>query len=221
MQQFALYSQIPATRQDQVLQILAGVTAAHPTKVFEEHLVYEQLQLPPATKKSQNQANQRRTYQQLIRSPSDGLRWTHRTTDVPEPGVKHIISQPVLETTLADTDFSRFRPDSRWFKFTRQYYVKGDRFVQGNVVITVTRVCQGDVSSEDPLDRKPMMADELRPVDPSGAYVVEAYVRVEEGSSTALRDQATKELLAFAETLKGAVNLRVPDRLALDPRLRG
>lgn len=35
-----------------------------------------------------------------------------------------------------------------------------------------------------------------------------------------LRDKAVKELEGFKRELEGAVDLRVPDRLALDPRVR-
>ena len=55
MHEFLLYSQVPAARHVQVLQILAGITAAQPIKFSEQHVVYQQLKATQtaSTKKTQ------------------------------------------------------------------------------------------------------------------------------------------------------------------------
>ena len=73
----------------------------------------------------------------------------------------------------------------------------------------------------EPLDAPNLPLSDLRPVDPSGSYLFEACVRVEDGRDSKLTEQAINELLAFKRQLEGAVDLRVPDRLALDTRVKG
>lgn len=221
MQGLILYSQISAARHTQVLQILAGLTASQPAPLLEQHLVFEQIKLPPASKKGQTPQAQRRTYQHLIRRPQESTSWKLRKAEVPEPGVKQILSQSVVEITLPEAELGKFRSGSEWYKFVSQYYLQGHQFVQGNVVVMVNRVYPAEASSGDPIDVDARTTVSLPPLDTSGSYVIEACVRLEDGSTTTLRDQATKELLAFADSLKGAIDLRVPDRLALDPRIKG
>lgn len=220
MQEISLYSCIPASRNKQVLQILAGITASDPAFVFEQYLIFEQLKIPPVPKKAQASNSQRKTYQHLVRSRDESNVWRHRSTDVPEPGLRQFLSQSVTEVPLSDAGLDMFRSISSAFQLAGGYVAKGTRFVQGNVVVTINRTYQ-QTPSADPIDTTmPTEPDMSRPLDPSGSYTVQACVRVEADASTALRDQAAKELLAFAESLKGAVDLRAPDRLALDPRVK-
>ena len=96
----------------------------------------------------------------------------------------------------------------------------GSQFVHGNVVLRITRIFSiAQLPLEVPVN--PPAAEDLDLLDRSGTYLVEAFVRTEDGSSSTIRDKATKELLDFAETVKGAIDFRVPDRLALDPRVKG
>jgi mediator of RNA polymerase II transcription subunit 18, fungi type len=57
-------------------------------------------------------------------------------------------------------------------------------------------------------------------MDPSGAYVLECCVRVEDGGNSKLVQQATGELLAFKKQVEGAIELSVPERLGLDTRVK-
>ncbi|KAK5163721.1 uncharacterized protein LTR77_010394 [Saxophila tyrrhenica] len=221
MQDLLLFSQVSPARHKQVLQILVGITAAQPAPFLEQHLVFEQLRLPPVSKKAPANQTTRRAYQHLTRQPLESNSWTLRKPEVPEPGVKQVITQSVSEVSLPEADLEKFRPGLEWYKFINQFYLQGHRFVQGNVVITISRVCPAETTDGDLLESEAPTTVNLPPLDPSGSYVIEACVRMEDGSTTALRDQATKELLAFADGLKGAIDLRVPDRLALDPRIKG
>ncbi len=224
-QQLSLFSQVQGVpRHEQVLSILAGITASQPTNFGEHHAIFEQLQVPVARSKKSNQVqtNARRFYHKLIHefdNPSNSS-WRLRVMDVPEPGVKQMISQAVVETILTENDLDDFRRDSKKYKLTSQYFTEGNHFVHGNVVVTLTMFYPILGASADFLTSPPALAIDTPPLDRSGSMLVEAAVRVEEGSSTALREQAAKELLAFAETVKGSIDFYVPDRLALDPRVK-
>lgn len=63
-------------------------------------------------------------------------------------------------------------------------------------------------------------ASEFKPLDASGAYTLHAAVRVLDASKPEVVTRATNELLQFKETMKGVVDMRVVDRLALDTRLK-
>lgn len=220
MQDLLLYSQIPANRHKQVLQILAGVTAAQPTQRRTQVLIFEQLKLPTASKKTQPNNAQRRTYQHLVRDDGLSSSWRRRTADVPEPGVTQIISQSATDIAVSGLDLEAFRPGSETYRLVSQYCLVGSQFVHGNVVVSICRILRAPGLTDDPTEGSFPDLDSLSPLDPSGSYIVEAFVRVEDGSTTALRDRATKDLLSFAHSLKGAVDLRVPDRLALDPKVK-
>lgn len=60
----------------------------------------------------------------------------------------------------------------------------------------------------------------LKPLDPSEAYILEAKVRVQDFNQTAVLENAVREIAAFQEQMKGCVELALPDRLALDTRVK-
>ena len=64
----------------------------------------------------------------------------------------------------------------------------------------------------------PVSALEL--LDASGAWALKASVRVLDGSKPELMTRGTNELLEFKELMKGCLDLRVGDRLALDTRVK-
>ncbi len=57
-------------------------------------------------------------------------------------------------------------------------------------------------------------------LDPSGAYLLQASVRVQDGGKPESMTLAVNELLAIRETLKGLVELEPGDRLAMDTRVK-
>jgi len=125
MHSLALYSQVPASRRDQILNILAGVTASQPVPIHEQHLVYLQLQLAnnPISKKApmkQSAQNQRPLYHKLIREihAGDGpVHWRLLVEDIPEPGIKDVISRTATEALMNENDLARFRRGSTLYKY--------------------------------------------------------------------------------------------------------
>ena len=53
MHELLLFGQIPASRHDQVLNILAGIAAMQPVPVLEKHLVFKPNRLPASTRPKQ------------------------------------------------------------------------------------------------------------------------------------------------------------------------
>lgn len=60
----------------------------------------------------------------------------------------------------------------------------------------------------------------LVPVDESGGYALQAYMRVQDGSTPDVLARGTAELVQLKELLKGSIDLRVVDRLSLDTRVK-
>ncbi|EMC97316.1 hypothetical protein BAUCODRAFT_446689 [Baudoinia panamericana UAMH 10762] len=235
MQEFTIYSQIPPARHQQVLNILAGVTAAQPVEVNEQTLIYQQAKPPPgatggtgakkvapAAKKT---AAQSLTFQKLIRNLTHGgnAPWLLRVEETPQPGVQNLISRSVNELVANSDVLERFREGSGWYRYVNQYLSRGYRFVLNNVVVKITQVYSvpEGTGALEPLDAPiPAMLD-CKLVDPTACYLFEAYIRVDDATNTKLLEQATAELLAFKKRMEGAVDLRVPERLALDTKVKG
>lgn len=66
----------------------------------------------------------------------------------------------------------------------------------------------------------PPAFDALKPFDPSGAYMLEAKVRVQDYNNQAVLEDGLEELKGFQKQMKGCVELDIPDRLSLDTRVR-
>lgn len=235
MHEYRLYTTIPTLRKPQVLNIFAGITASQPVAITQQVLVYQQLKAEnnaPAAKKGQakpatavGQQQQRLHYVKLVRDVVDGTAggWRLRVEGLPDPAAKTVISQSVMEREVTDdAELAKFRPGSEAYKFVSQYVSSGTRFVHNNIVIYMTRLYGSTTPSDtDPLDAPPPTTpDNGALLDRSGAWLVEVCVRVDDGGNSTLRDKATKELEGFKRELDRAVDLRVPDRLALDPRVR-
>lgn len=106
-----------------------------------------------------------------------------------------------------------------------EYVTAGHEFVHRNVVVSLTRVLLPPEEEEkngagaDGPGKLPARSA-LRPLDPSGAYLLEAAVRVQDSSRPDVVAKGTEELAALKGLLKGVVDLRVVDRLALDSRVK-
>ncbi|TKA82995.1 hypothetical protein B0A55_04660 [Friedmanniomyces simplex] len=235
MHEFALYSQIPATRHDQVLQILAGVTASQPTATLEQTLIYQQARLADTgnskkvpTGRQTAAQTQRLCYHKLVRDlkrpeGEKGL-WTFRAEDVPLPGVQSMISRPAIEQIVGEAELERFRQGNGWYKYINQCVASpGYRFVHNNVVIRISRILSvpEGTGALEALDAPVPTLSDCKPVDPSGTYYFEACVRVEDGGNSKIVEHATTELMAFKKQVEGAIDLPVPERLALDTRVKG
>lgn len=241
MHEYRLYSQIPAPRRTQVLNILAGITASQPVPITQQVLIYQQLKPDtntgaPASKKGQAKPTgppgqqARLSYVKVVRDIGEGdggsgeaWKWRLREEGLPDPAAKTVTSAAVAERELDESDMTRFRPGSETHKFVSSYSSSGTRFVLHNIIIYMTRLHTAVLppsEGQDPLDAAPPKLENANLLDPSGAWLMEICVRAEDGGNSGLREKAVKELEGFRRELEGAVDLRVPDRLALDPRVR-
>lgn len=75
-------------------------------------------------------------------------------------------------------------------------------------------------SSWQPLPSQQATLAHSRLLDPSGAYVLQAALRVSDGTKPELMARGITELLALKEMLKGVVEMAVAERLSLDTRVR-
>jgi len=229
MHEFSLYSQVASTRHMQVLNILAGVTASQPINISEQCLVYQQLKpdtVVAARKAPIKPANKDRDllFVKLVRTTNSGEepgKWRLRTEALPDAAAKTVTSRLVTEKLLEDTELEQFRPESTRYKFVSQYITSGVRFVNHNTIIRLTRLFASSVpAGADILGVPSPAVENANLLDPSGTYTLEVCVRVEDGGISGLRDRAVKELESFKKELDGAVDLKVPDRLSMDPRVR-
>ena len=60
----------------------------------------------------------------------------------------------------------------------------------------------------------------LLPLDRSGAYLLQASLRVQDGSRPELMGRGFSELTDLKKTLQGVVEIGPAERLSLDPRMR-
>ncbi|KAF2718610.1 hypothetical protein K431DRAFT_322305 [Polychaeton citri CBS 116435] len=231
MHEFLLFSQIPESRHNQVLSILAGATRSQPVKVQEQTVLLHPLKLQQTTVSSkkirQQQQSQPQAYaHNLIRPLSsqqgDSIAhspWRLYIPEIPDPGVRTLVSRGATEVYLNDVD--RFKDASSSFTLKTQYMTDGLRFVHRNIIVRVFRIVMPPEQMETVLDQPPPTSFEgCTVLDPSGAYLVEACVRVEDRTNSALTEKATAELLEFQKLMEGAIDLRVVDRLALDTRVK-
>lgn len=239
MHEYRLYNTIPAARKIQVLKIFAGITASQPVPINQQILIYQQLkaETAPAFKKGQTKPTTgpgqqaRLNHVKLVRDVQGGSekgeredvgKWRLREEAIPDPAMKTVISQAVVERELDETAAEKFKPGSEWYRYVSQYSSSGVRFVHHNVVIYMTRlyISSNDKPETDILEASPPALENANLLDQSGAWLVEVCIRVDDGGNTGLRDKATKELEGLKRELEGAVDLAMPDRLALDPRVK-
>ena len=236
MHEALLFSQIPLERFDQVLHILAGVTGSQPFPYQDQIALFAQLRLPEtaASKKKAASATpqpagsqQQRWIHKLVRpatintaSPESQGQWRLRVEQTPDPSVKDHIAREVSESDVQDV---KAFEDADAFRFLGQQYVLGHRFVSGNVVARILRVhlAKEQAQADKVLEGPPLPLSDLDILDPSGAFLVEVSVRMEDRKNTKIAEQAFAELEKFKRDMEGVIDLRVPDRLSLDTRVKG
>ncbi|KAM0715651.1 hypothetical protein Q7P37_009149 [Cladosporium fusiforme] len=238
MHEILLFSQISPSRHNQVLNVLAGVTGSQPFAYQDQNALFAQLRIPEiaaSKKKAQTgppqpgalQSQQQKWMHKLTRpvniaagvSPESTDSWRLRVEQTPDPSIKDHTAREVIESDVSDV---KSFEDSGAYRLVGQHYVLGHRFVKGNVIVRIFRVLvtQQQLSADKILEGPPLALSELQVLDPSGTYMVEVSVRMEDRKNTTIAGQAIAELESFKKNVEGVIDLRVPDRLALDTRVR-
>ena len=105
--------------------------------------------------------------------------------------------------------------------YTTEYVLSGHQFIHGNLILLLHHHLRVPTtpSSLSPQDRVPAI-NTLQPLDPSGTYLLQASIRVQDGNKPESMSMGINELKAFKDLMKGVVEMEVGDRLALDSRAR-
>jgi mediator of RNA polymerase II transcription subunit 18 len=107
----------------------------------------------------------------------------------------------------------------------KEFYIEGHRYVLENVNIFLFRILHDLVEPDlhSPVDTPRVNIpafDTLKLLDPSGAYTLDARVRVLDFNDSAVLESGVKELIAFQTQMDGCVELAIPDRNEMDTRVK-
>ena len=98
------------------------------------------------------------------------------------------------------------------------YTISGCRFTHHSTSLLLYRIGLPPTAAE--IEPTSSGLAQMRLLDPSGTYILQASLRVQDGSKVETMTKGVNELLGLKETLKGVVELEIGDRLALDTRVR-
>ena len=104
-------------------------------------------------------------------------------------------------------------------RFETEYVLEASRFIWRNVVVQLQRILVSPSQSTSVAATLPVFSD-LKPLDASDSYIVQATVRLENGADPKLRQRGQRDLDDFQERMKGVVDMRPADRLSLDTRVK-
>ena len=119
--------------------------------------------------------------------------------------------------------------------YLSEYALEGHRVIHNNVIILLHRLLRapgrrrskGDASAHSLHDQMRVVSlntvpdfESWTPIDPSGTYLLQASVRVQDGSKPESMTIATNELDTLKEMMKGVVELGAAERLSMDTRVR-
>ena len=107
-------------------------------------------------------------------------------------------------------------------RYISEHVVQGDMFVLDDTVLYLHRVLNFPTSFQKdpsrPTEHLPPL-DQMIPLDPSGSYVLQASITVQDANPDMLK-AASQRLLRLRDNLKSAVKLEPADRLSLDTRVK-
>ncbi|KAI9664593.1 MAG: Mediator of RNA polymerase II transcription subunit 18 [Bathelium mastoideum] len=148
-------------------------------------------------------------------------KWSMLFYDTPEPGKRPVVSRMTNKTEITERDAHQHMK-SLGYDYVTEYVLQGHRLIHENLIMWLHRILL--YSNEPSSDSTPRTSmpdiNALLPLDESGSYLLQASVRVQDGSKPEIFNKAQSELLGFKETMKGSLDLRVVDRLSLDTRYR-
>ena len=104
------------------------------------------------------------------------------------------------------------------FRHVSTYTISGHRFTHHSASLILYRASLPATAATS--DSASGGQPQARLLDPSGMYILQVSVRVQDGSKVETMTKGVNELLGLKETLKGVVELETGDRLALDTRVR-
>ncbi len=104
--------------------------------------------------------------------------------------------------------------------YVTEYVLQGHRVVHNNVILSLHRLLRFPPSDEGRPRSELISLDSLGLLDDSGAYMLQASIRLHDGGNPEIIALGVKELNALKAELKGVVELKLVDRLSLDTRAK-
>ncbi|KAI9723473.1 MAG: Mediator of RNA polymerase II transcription subunit 18 [Chrysothrix sp. TS-e1954] len=243
-----LLSAIVPDRHDQLLRILAGVSAMPPTPTTERHLIFAPVrEIPARINERYNHvggtqdvtAVRRRPlgtengdiwYVQLVQTAEgeeegSTCPWEMVIYDLPDAVKRPVTARGVDRMLLSEGDAVR-HVESLGYRYKCQYMLHGHRFVYNNLLLFLHRILlppDAANSNEGQLGfREPPLPriEDFMALDASGAHILLSSCYVADGNKPELIARGVKEQMAFKELMKGIVDMLPVERLALDTRVK-
>ncbi|KAI9793512.1 MAG: Mediator of RNA polymerase II transcription subunit 18 [Peltula sp. TS41687] len=158
--------------------------------------------------------------------------WSLCFFDIPEvAGRRPVTSRMMSRIEILEGDTMGFM-NGLGYRYSSEYMLYGHRVIHNNIILLLYRLLRrserdtanlskpaGGIEDENIFKA---LSDHSSwvPLDQSGSYILQASVRVQDGSVPESMSVGITELLAFKEMMKGVVDLEVGDRLAMDTRLK-
>ncbi|KAH7389294.1 mediator complex, subunit Med18 [Phaeosphaeria sp. MPI-PUGE-AT-0046c] len=152
----------------------------------------------------------------------DDSKWSMRWEDIPDTGDRGVSIRFTNTTDLLSGNPHTHMLAAGPNRFVTEYFVEGHRVVLGNVVVFLHRLLhEPGVRNLEEAPRTNLPAfSALQLFDASGAYILEAKVRVQDFKDANILESGVNELKEFQKQMAGCVGLSLPDRLALDTRVK-
>ena len=151
---------------------------------------------------------------------SNPEKWTLQFRDLPEVARQ----RPVTSRFMADIPITSGDPmqfmTALDYSHISSYLLSGHRFTHLSTSLLLFRLLVPSKPPSQHQDATNINVSQARLLDPSGTYILQAAVRVQDGSKVETMTKGMNELLSLKETLKGVVEMEVGERLALDTRVR-
>ncbi|KAI9733234.1 MAG: Mediator of RNA polymerase II transcription subunit 18 [Cirrosporium novae-zelandiae] len=148
--------------------------------------------------------------------------WKWQFRDLPEVAGR----RPATSRMMAEVPFTAGNPpeliDAMGYSYVSEYLLEGSQFIYKNLILLLYRLRRLPREEQQPQAPRTQLPpwDSLSLFDPSGGYILQASVRVQDGSKPEGMTLGVNELRNFKDLMRGVVELEVGDRLSLDARSR-
>jgi len=156
--------------------------------------------------------------------------WSVEFRDLPDvPGRRPVTSRLMASVPVAGGDpFQNM--DSLGYNYVSEYLIQGHQLIYNNIILSLQRsfIVPPELGAESgngvppgptPVKKLPSLR-KRNLFDPSGTFILQASVRVQDGTKPESMALAIAELTSFRDVMRGIVDMEVGDRLALDTRSR-
>ncbi|KAF2672868.1 hypothetical protein BT63DRAFT_138670 [Microthyrium microscopicum] len=241
MHELILYGQVPTKRYEQILNILAGMTGSQPQRRIERHVIYRPIRNPPkedskslkdqsiATKSQKFDPKAKELYYvRLVKNlkqsdfgtssePLTNDDWRLVFWDIMDPAIKEVMMRAAMETELETDDVEAYMTNLQ-YKQHNHLIFDGQQYVYGNIVLHLHTLRHFlDPQPTEPTSPLPKLGD-IPPVDPN-SYLLQATVRVTDGTNTDQVKQGIAELQVLQQRLENIIDLYAPGRFDMPSRI--